>query len=473
MLLPLFWGVIVSGLSVATLLWWVIPLHDVSDPTDQPITKLRSLVGQILLVITVVASSTLCQVAIVGVLWRRWVNTDKTLNSRVLFPIASGMNPLLWSWRFINMEIIIAAIYGLLLHVAVGILQTQITVKEYAIAYDELAGWLPMTLDPYQGNLSNTITAQDLSDILAPVAMNAADANIMIGSIANNWIGYQNITQHTNITLHFYTSIPILKAKTGVVSNSTYTMINSTHVNATINSNDAMLCNIVFQRSIDIGTWIGCDVDKYGYVFYDQTSYYDTNNTVLNLNNNSAIRYEVMQQCYHTARVMNGSDRVDFESDCSEPYVRATLGFDNVLEVLLTNLNSVQYLTYSVRNPLESLMYMQTVGSDLEFEIQDNVATVVATFCTWGMFYAVFASPASYIQPFTLEYYTSGDIHNLWFLIVGVPIVLTLATMFNMRTADMKMSKKLSRQYWLLESVMDEGEWKADSRENCVILSNN
>src|ERR1700730_183898 len=107
MLLPLCWGTLLSILSVVSLFWWIVPFYDVSSATDQPISKLRGLGGQGLLIITVVVCSSFSQITITGVLWRKWINTDKKLDLKIIFPIMSGMNPILWLWRFANIEIIV------------------------------------------------------------------------------------------------------------------------------------------------------------------------------------------------------------------------------------------------------------------------------------------------------------------------------------------------------------------------------
>lgn len=475
MLLPLFWGTLLSGLTIANLFWWTIPLYDVDSATDQPISKLRGLAGQTLLIITVMTCSSFVQITITGVLWRRWINTNTKLHSRIIFPIISGMNPILWSWKFINIEIITIALFGLILHLTIGFLQTQITVKYHSKLYNQPASWLPPTLRPFTGNLSSPFLSQELSAIMSPITRNDGNADETIGSIAASSIGYANITQHTNDTLHFYVSIPKLNAKVGQIAyytNSTYSIINQTHVTATINGDDGVFCIITFHRSVDIGTWIGCDRDQYSYVFYDQTRYYNNSINVLDINNNSVIRYELVQQCYHVWRLMNGTEYSRAQTGCDQAYVSATLGFENVLELLLYNLNSIQYLDVQINNPLILLMYLKTVGSDMDFEIQNNLATAIFTFCTWAFAYDIYEDTGSYIYPYILQYFTSGDMSNKWFIIIVVPALVTLITIYNLRKVNIKMSKKLNNQYWLIESVMEHGEWKAISKDDEILLEN-
>jgi hypothetical protein len=468
------WGIAVSGLTTATLFWWMIPLYDVNDNTDQPISKLRSLIGQTLLIITIMASSSLVQITIAGVLWRRWINTETKLHSKILLPIMSGMNPILWSWRYINVEIIIITLFGLVLHLAIGVLQTQITVKYRAKLYDQAATWLPPTLAPFAGNLSNPLIAQELSAIVTPITRDDVNADEVIGTIACAAIGLENM-KYSNDTLHFYIAIPKLDTKIEQVAyhtNSTYSIINQTHVAATINGDNGTFCITTFYRSPYAGTWIGCNINQYGYIFYDQTDYYNNKDNVLNINNATTIRYELVQQCYHMWQVMNGTEYSQAQPGCDQAYVSAVLGFDNVLEVLLYNLNSAQNLGLGIDNALTPLTHLKTVGSDMDLDVQNNLATAILTVCTWAYAYELYhGTVGSYIYPYTLQYFTSGDINNKWLMIIIIPILVTAMGMFNLRNINTKMSRKLTKQYWMLESLIEEGEWRAEPKNDKIILT--
>lgn len=482
-------GTVLSLFTILTISWWCIKLYDVKDKNENNITKLRSVMGQIFLILTTFLSTIFCQLIVNNIIWCAWFNTNKTIKSNVILSISSCTNPLLWIHNLRKLDnfisyiyiliIFLIVIFSFILHIIVGLLQNKIIINHDSIKYNESAGWLPEILDKPLTNFSDIYTSNNFLNVIDSIIMGTITDDDIIGSIASDRINFKTITQQkfVNTTLHFYISVPKLEAKIGIISkntNSTYEWINSTHIKIVLKTDKNDVCNIISKPFMgrymgDIQSyWIGCDT-SYGTSYLAQPhnifstdKFINRTNGILDLKGGdiinpvpTGISYKIIDQCYHVYTTMNGTDKINIDKECDNLPSYSKLKY-NKIEYLLGVMNTIQYIneTLNIKNPLQDLSFLKSNMSYEKSKRYNNAITAALTMCMWADSYSNFLDHERLILPYTLKYYTIGDINIKYFIIVLIPIISTLIISILMKNVNLKIAKLLLKPYWLIAIIV-------------------
>lgn len=487
-------GGITTILTALVIIWWNIPLHDVAIDTNplnngtiksvkdplNPVSLTRSIVGQLFLIMASFSYAYFSTTVISCIIWYHWYSKQKKiLNSSTLLKIVSGFNPITWiislkvlGWMalFHGIAIILTIIAPVLLHTCVGYTQSKITMNHTAIAVvpDAPFKGLPATLHPYMGDLNgSSIQIQAVSEMVNSIFIGYnTDLDFFAKLTVSPYIQqYINGQEHD---YNFFTTIPVVNSINGYFAlhtNSTYEILNTTHIQYNINTDDGPFCSIVrpIPTVIPVWPWIGCTTDDNANHIFNvkppktlpvpQSGYLDITDGSGNLTT-LGITYNIKYRCY----AVSNSPPATY---CEDPALstNSTLAFTDTLTPILNVLNSATYnpnLTSSVPLAFIGALHINSSATTIEWdEKYTNAGNLFLTYILWAINYTGYNGDDSQIvTPYRYEYYTVGKVGNLWFLICLIPIFITSISCYAIRKAPKKVVTEIVTSYWLLNVIL-------------------
>ncbi|CAO3648310.1 unnamed protein product [Cunninghamella blakesleeana] len=486
-------GVIVTILTAIVIVWWNVPLRDVAietiyidtsiyrdvkDPLN-PVSLTRSIVGQLFLMITSFSYAYFSTIVVSCIIWYHWFSKQKRkLSSSTILKIISGSNPIIWftslkvlGWMaiFHGTAIILIVIAPVLLHTSVGYMQSKITMNHTAIVVVPEAPFtgLPANLQLYKGDLNGSdVRINILNQMISTVLLGYANETDFYGTLSiRNY--KKQFEQGPERDYNFFTTIPVVNSNHGYFAlhtNSTYEILNTTHIRYNINTDNGLFCSVVnlLPEIITVWYWIGCTTDgDVNHIFrlrppttlpIPLSGFLDITDGSGNLTT-LGITYNIKYKCYQIS--------YDVATLCEDPAL-STVSYLNVTDTLtpiLSVLNTATYnpnLTSSVPLNFVNALHINSTATTIQSNEQfTSAGNLFLTYILWALNYVDYNNDgAQTVTPYIYNYYTMGKLSNFWFLICAVPIIITLMACYAIRNAPKKVVSEIITSYWLLNVIL-------------------